>query len=55
MAQYKVLERSFIDNRIYEEGAIVEYDGDAGPNLEVVGKSKGSKNAAEDAPAGDSA
>ena len=27
MPRYKVLEKSFINNTVYEEGAIVEYDG----------------------------
>ena len=32
----RVLEKSFIDNRLVDEGAIIEYDGDLGPNLEAV-------------------
>ena len=34
MAQYKVLQKSFINNNIVEEGEIVEYDGKPGTNLE---------------------
>jgi hypothetical protein len=36
MAQYKVLERSFINNMAYDEGAIIEFDGEPGDNLEPV-------------------
>ena len=36
MAKYRVLEKSFINGDIYEEGAIVEYDGEASGNLELV-------------------
>ena len=32
----RVLEKSFIDNRLVDEGAIIEYDGDLGPNLVAV-------------------
>ena len=34
MPQYKVLEKSLVGNEIYEEGAIVEYDGYPSGNLE---------------------
>lgn len=59
MAQYKVLELSFIDNKIVQEGAVIEYDGEAGPNLELVdpldhdgnGKKGGSKPKPADAAA----
>lgn len=40
MAQYRVLTKSFINNSIYEEDAIVEYDGKPGSNLELVSKDK---------------
>lgn len=40
MAQYRVLERSFIGNAIVEEGEIVEYDGEAAANLELIKKGK---------------
>jgi hypothetical protein len=36
MPKYRVLERSFINNGLREEGDIVEYDGKAGSNLELV-------------------
>lgn len=36
MASYKVLKKSFIGNAIVEEGAIVEYDGEASDNLEAL-------------------
>lgn len=59
MAQYKVLELSFIDNKIVQEGAIVEYDGEPGPNLAPInpldhdgnGKKGGSKPKPADAAA----
>ncbi|CAB4120820.1 hypothetical protein UFOVP5_57 [uncultured Caudovirales phage] len=34
MLKYKVLERSLIGNEIFEEGAIVDYDGYPSSNLE---------------------
>ncbi len=36
MAQYTVLQKSFINDAIVEEGAIVEYDGEASDNLELI-------------------
>jgi hypothetical protein len=36
MARYKVLEKSYINNSIYEEGDVVEYDGIPSENLELV-------------------
>jgi len=53
MAQYRVLEKSFIDNNIVEEGAVIEYAGEASNNLELVEepKVKAKKDAA---PAADS-
>jgi hypothetical protein len=57
MAQYRVLTKSFINNSIQEEGAIVEYDGKPGSNLELIddGKSepqkgKGKKGGVASAP-----
>lgn len=49
MPQYRVLQKSFIGNRIVEEGEVIEYDGDASDNLELVKKGK----KAADAPAAD--
>lgn len=52
MARYKLLAKSFINNSVYEEGEIVEYDGKPGSNLELVDDDKpkrGKKSA--DAPA----
>jgi hypothetical protein len=37
---YRVLEKSFINNGIREEGEIVEYDGKPGRNLELVADEK---------------
>lgn len=34
MAKVRVLQKSFINNQIVEEGEIVDYDGELGPNLE---------------------
>jgi hypothetical protein len=34
MPKYRVLEKSFINNALVEEGAIVTYDEKPGPNLE---------------------
>ena len=36
MAQYRVLTKSFINNSIVEEGEVIEFDGKAGSNLELV-------------------
>jgi hypothetical protein len=49
MAKYKVLTKSFINDRIVEEGDVVDYDGVAGPNLEPV-KGKKAAQAAADSP-----
>lgn len=52
--QYKVLAQSFINNTLVEAGAIVEFDGEAGENLEEVkapAKGKGKGDAQADAPA----
>lgn len=44
MAKYKVLELSFINNSLIQAGAVVEYSGKAGKNLELVeDESKGKK------------
>lgn len=56
MAQYRVLTTSFINNSIQEEGAIVEYDGKPGSNLELIKgepepqKGKGKKGSVASAP-----
>lgn len=36
MAQYRVLTKSYINDTIVEEDAIVEFDGKPGSNLELV-------------------
>lgn len=36
MAKYRVLEKSFINNTIVEVGEVVEYDGRASSNLELI-------------------
>ena len=47
MAKYKVLKKSFINNTIVEEGQIIEFDGKAGSNLELIKDDK--KNKKEEA------
>jgi hypothetical protein len=37
MAQYRVLRKSYIHDRLYEPGEVVEYDGPAGKWLEPIG------------------
>lgn len=51
MAKYRVLQTSFIDNKLVNEGEIVEYDGEAGHNLELIEPEKkaGSKKRTDDA------
>lgn len=36
MAKYRVLEKSFINNTLHEEGTVIEFDGVPGTNLERV-------------------
>lgn len=36
MPTYRALQKSFINNRIVEEGETVEYDGEPSANLELV-------------------
>ena len=36
MPQYRVLTKSFINNTIVEEGDVIEFDGKAGSNLELI-------------------
>lgn len=40
MATYKVLEKSYINNAIWEEGDIVELDGEVSSNLELIDEKK---------------
>lgn len=47
MPKYKVLQKSFINNRICEEGDIVEYEGDVSENLELVKKGKAKAESSE--------
>jgi hypothetical protein len=46
MAIYRVLERSFINNALVEEGATVEYDGEVASNLELIEEPKATKGKA---------
>lgn len=43
MAKYRVLVKSFINNTIVEEGAIVDYEGKPGSNLEPIEAEKPKK------------
>ena len=54
MALYRVLEKSYINNTIAEEGAIVEYDGEASYNLESIVEPKAVKDKKDAAPSADS-
>jgi len=36
MPRYRVMERSYIGHQLRDEGDIVEYDGKAGPNLQLI-------------------
>lgn len=36
MARYRVLQTSFIGNALVHEGAEIEYEGEAGSNLELI-------------------
>lgn len=47
MAQYRVTETSFINNKLVQAGDIVEYEGRAGKNLELIKTGKGKKVEAE--------
>jgi hypothetical protein len=48
MPRYKVLEKSFINNTVHEEGAIVEYDGIPSENLELVTGKKAKADKTDD-------
>jgi hypothetical protein len=51
MRKFRVLEKSYIVNRIVEEGEIVEYDGEPSANLELVDdkqEAKGVKKSGSD-------
>jgi hypothetical protein len=60
MAKYRVLTKSYINSSIVEAGAIVEYEGKAGSNLELVepegkGKAKADKPKVEESSLGEAA
>lgn len=40
MAKARVLQKSFLNNRLVEPGEIIDYDGPYGDNVEPVGKGK---------------
>ena len=47
MPQYRVVQKSFINNRIVEEGEVIDYDGEASDNLEPLKPAKKGKPAEE--------
>ena len=47
MAKYRVLQTSFINNSLVNEGDVVDYDGEAADNLELVSKASSKGKAAE--------
>lgn len=49
MPKYRVLEKSFIENKLVEAGAVIDYDGEASSNLEPLSKKEA--KAAEEADA----
>jgi hypothetical protein len=53
MPQYRVLQTSFINNAIVHEGEVVEYDGEAGSNLEPIEDEKPAKSSKGKAKGGD--
>lgn len=44
MPKYRVVEKSFVANKLCEEGEIVEYDGEVAANLERVDEKKKAKD-----------
>jgi len=48
MARVRVLTTSFIENKLCEEGTIMEYSGELADNLELVGNNVGSKGVEAD-------
>ena len=48
MAKYRVLEKSFINNAVVEEGQVIEFDGEASSNLELIEDEKPAKKAKAD-------
>ena len=53
MPQYRVLQKSYVGNRIVEEGEVVEYDGEASDNLELIEQPKQAKGKKSEAAAAD--
>lgn len=41
MAKYRVMEKSYINNQLVEEGQVVDYDGEVSGNLEPIKQTKG--------------
>lgn len=52
MAKYRVLQKSFINNALVEEGQVIDFDGEPSAHLELIeddepkSKGKGKKGAA---------
>lgn len=53
MPRYRVLQKSFIGNRIVEDGEVVEYDGEPSGNLELIEQPKQAKGKKAEAAAAD--
>lgn len=51
MARYLVLEKSYIGNSLVEAGAEVEFDGDAGTNLQLIEETPAPKKTSAKKPA----
>ena len=49
MAQVRILTKSFVGNTIVEEGAVIEYDGEIGSNMELVEQPKQAKKSKAEA------
>ncbi len=50
MPKYKVLQKSFIGDRLVEVGEVVDYEGEMGSNLESLDKPTDKLAASEDGP-----
>ena len=48
MPKYRVLERSFINNTTFDEGAVIDYDGPVADNLELIEEPKARRGKAKD-------
>jgi hypothetical protein len=51
MAKYRVMEKSFINNALVEEGTEIEFDGEPGPNLQPLSKKRSAASSDSTTPA----